>query len=312
MTWKQPQFLWFLAVVGGLIVLYLFALRRWPAHTPVRFHMSVLAEAVASGSLIQRHLPTAAFALGLAAIVVATARPVALWPTPTGWPVVLIIDVSRSMEENDIPPSRIEAAKAAALEFVRGLPRSTRVALVTFGNFASVVVPLTSDRDRLNDGIRNLTTQLRTQLGTGLMEGVLAVTGEGPPVAPVTVQAVAVLLSDGRASDGIPPMEAAGEARKRGVRVYTVGVGTFNEPASFRSGYWGVLDEPTLRAISADTGGQYHHATNALRLRTIYRDLARTVGWTRTREEASAIAGALAALLLVTSVILRISLSPLS
>lgn len=192
MTWKQPQFLWFLTVVGGLIVLYLFALRRWRAHTPIRFHASVLAEAVASGSLIQRHRPAAVFALGLAAIVVATARPVALWPAPTGWPVVLIIDVSRSMEEKDIPPSRIEAAKAAALEFVRGLPRSARVALVTFGNFASVVVPITSDRDRLNDGIRNLTTQLRTQLGTGLMEGVLAVTGEGQPVAPVTVQAVAV------------------------------------------------------------------------------------------------------------------------
>src|SRR3989337_3178014 len=89
-----------------------------------------------------------------------------------------------------------------------------------------------------------------------------------------------ILLSDGRASDGIRPLEAAQQARDRGVRVYTVGMGTAGDPTQFRSGYWGVLDEPTLRAMADETGGQYFHAGSAGRLREGYRALPRTFGST--------------------------------
>lgn len=223
------------------------------------------------------------------------------------------------MEESDIPPSRIEAAKAAALEFVAKIPLPTNVALVSFGNYATVVVPLTQDRARLRDGIRNLRTQLRTRLGDGLMEGVREVTGEGNATSgpgawplPRSPRAFAVLLSDGRASDGVPPMEAAQEARRRGVRVYTVGVGTATDPANLRSGYWGVLDEPTLRAIAAETGGEYFHASEAGRLREVYRHLARTVGWERHPQEVTAVAGVAAMVLLVASLVLRARVAPIS
>ena len=235
-------------------------------------------------------------------------------PATTGHPVVLIIDISRSMEETDIAPTRIEAAKAAGVEFARRLPRASRVALVTFGNFASVVVPLTADRARVIAGIENLTTQLRTQLGTGLMEGVRAVTGEGdlpPPPTPTGFRAVAVLLSDGRASDGVPPPEAAQHAKTRGVRAYTVGLGTAADPSTFRSGYYGVLDEPTLRMIADETGGRYYRAEEAGRLREIYRDLARVIGWTRTPTDVSALSAAAALLLLIAAVSLRFRYVPL-
>ncbi|MGH2372815.1 MAG: vWA domain-containing protein [bacterium] len=317
MAWKHPAVLGFLPILGGLVVLYLHALRRRPV-SAVHFPLWLIADAAAHASRARQHVAAALFLLALAAVVVGAAGPVIPWPTPAGRPVVLIIDISRSMEESDIPPSRIEASKAAALEFVRRLPRSTQVALVSFGNYATLVVPLTLDRDRLRDGIRNLTTQLRTQLGTGLMEGVRAVTGEGntaappgqttPPgqtIAPGQPVAVAVLLSDGRASDGIPPLEAAEEARRRGVRVYTVGVGTAADPRTFRSGYWGVLDEPTLQAIAAETGGEYFRAASAGRLNVIYRDLARTIGWERRPSEVTALVGAVAMAFLVASVILR-------
>ncbi len=250
--------------------------------------------------------------LAVAAAVVGAAGPMVPWPMATGLPVVLIIDVSRSMEETDIPPTRFEASKSAALEFARRLPRSSRVALVSFGNYTTVVVPLTPDRAMLRDGIRSLTTQLRTQLGTGLMEGVRAVTGEGgagqaPDLTTPAggAVAVAVLLSDGRASDGVPPLEAAEEARRRGVRVYTVGVGTAADPRTFRSGYWGVLDEPTLQAIADKTGGRYFHAASSGKLSDIYRDLARTIGWEWRPAEATAALGAIAIVLLVASVLLR-------
>ncbi len=235
-----------------------------------------------------------------------------LWPTPAHWPVVLILDVSRSIEETDIRPSRIEAAKRAAQEFVRALPKAVRVAVVTFGNYASVVVPLTADRERVLEGIAGITTQLRTQLGNGLVEGVRAVVPEGNvALQPDPPRAIAILLSDGRASDGIPPLEAARFARERGVRVYTVGIATRADASQLRSGFWGVLDEPTLRAIAQETGGRYYHTTSARELRAAYRDLARTVGWTRRPEEVTGLWALLTALLLLFAVGLRARWAPL-
>ncbi|MDR7522792.1 MAG: VWA domain-containing protein [Armatimonadota bacterium] len=317
MNWKYPAFLWLLPALAGLIALYLTVLRRGHARGSVRYPLWIIAQAATHAGPIRRHLPAALLLLALAATILGAAGPVVPWWTPTGWPVVLIIDVSRSMEEPDILPSRIEATKTAALDFVARLPHATRTALVTFGNYATLVVPLTSDRARMQEGIRGITTQLRTQLGNGLVEGVRAVAGEGAPspgrnaVPASGIRAIAILLSDGRASDGIPPLEAAAEAKRLGVRVYTVGVGTWQDPSNFRSGYWGVLDEPTLRAVAAETGGRYFHAAEAGRLREIYRDLAGTVGWERRPTEVSAVAGGMAMALLVVSVVLRFLLSPM-
>lgn len=311
MAWKHPALLWLLLALGGLIAAYLSTFKRIRTRGAVRFPTWAASEAAVHAGRIRQHLPAGIFMLAVAAALVGAAGPMVPWPVPTGKPVVLIIDVSRSMEETDIPPSRIEASKTAALEFARRLPRSSRLALVSFGNYATLVVPLTPDRARVRDGISSLTTQLRTQLGTGLMEGVRAVTGEGgaglpPPSAPGShAVAVAVLLSDGRASDGVPPPEAAEEARGRGVRVYTVGVGTAADPRTFRSGYWGVLDEPTLQAIADRTGGRYFRAASSGKLSEIYRDLAQTIGWERRPTEATAVLGAVAMVLLVAAVLLQ-------
>jgi Ca-activated chloride channel family protein len=326
MTWKFPALLWLLLAAGGLLALYVATLRRVPRRGALVLPTWVMAEAAAAhASRLRRHLPAAIFLLAIVAATMGAAGPVIPWPTPAGRPVVLIIDVSRSMEENDIRPSRIEASKTAALEFAGRLPRESQAALVSFGNYATLVVPLTADRERLREGIRNLTTQLRTQLGTGLLEGVRAVTGEGsgspggntlpsaPAPAPPGNQPVAfaILLSDGRVSDGVPPLEAAQEARRRGVRVYTVGVGTFADPRTFRSGYYGVLDEPTLRAVAFETGGDYFRAAETAQLRRIYRDLARRIGWERRPTDAAPFAGAVALGLLVASVVLRAWVSPI-
>ena len=325
MDWKQPALLWLLLIPGGLLLAYRASLRRVP-RSAIHFPLTGAAiVAMRRPARIRRYLPLALFVVALSTTFVGAAGPIAPWPVPTSWPVVLIIDVSRSMEENDIVPSRILATKIAAEEFVRGLPRTTRVALVSFGNYATLVVPLTDDHRVVQEGIHNLSIQLRTQLGNGLIEGVRAVTGEqnpasqpgGPPVAPPVAppgspRAIAVLMSDGRASDGIPPLEAAQEAKRQGVRVYTVGVGTSRDPRTFRSGYFGVLDEPTLRAIATETGGLYFRATEAGRLRQIYRQLARVIGWERKPQEVAAVAGGIALVCLVAAVVLRSLVSPIS
>ncbi|MDQ7858698.1 MAG: VWA domain-containing protein [Armatimonadota bacterium] len=343
MTWTYPALLWGLAVVAGLGALYVRAHARPPRRGPVAYPLALIAE-VAARAGRRRHAAAALFAAALAVVVLGAAGPVVPWPVPTGHPVAVIIDVSRSMDETDILPTRFEASKAAALDFVAGLPRASRVTLVTFGSQVTVVVPLTDDRQRLREAIAHLSLELRTQLGTGLWEGVNVVLGEDVPAPPPSwfspyqgspfpgmpgapgrpgdapagpvpqsrPRAIAVLLSDGRASDGVPPLEAAAEARRRGVRVYTVGVGTDTDPAFLRSGYFGVLDEPTLRAIADATGGEYFRADEAGRLRTVYRHLARTIGWERRPTEVAAVFGGVALALLVASVVLRFSVSPLS
>src|SRR5574341_640314 len=310
--WQHPQLLGLTALAGGLILAYAVALRARRRPHPVRFHTGPL-RAILPARGGRRHLPTALFSSAVLIALLGAAGPTMVLPAPTGSPVVLIIDVSRSMEESDIHPTRFEAAKSAGIEFARHLPRASRMALVTFGNFANIVVPLTSDRQRVIEGIDNLSTQLRTQLGTGLVEGIKAITGEGdlPPPPADGSRGVAVLLTDGRASDGVPPEEAARQAKARGIRVYTVGLGTAADPSKFRSGYYGVLDEPTLRMIADLTGGRYYRAEEAGRLHEIYRELARVIGWTRAPTDVSAIAAAVALLLLLSAVVLRFRYVPL-
>jgi Ca-activated chloride channel family protein len=126
-----------------------------------------------------------------------------------------------------------------------------------------------------------------------------------PGADPDKPRAVAILLSDGRASDGVPPLEAAEEARRRGVRVHTVGVATTKDPSKLRSGYFGVLDDETLRAIADLTGGRYYPADGARRLGEVYRELARAIAWEKRPTEVTAIAAMLATALLVAAVVLR-------
>lgn len=313
MGWKYPSLLWLTLLPLGVAAAYAVLLRRHLRRLAVRFPTTPLAQA-AGRRPARRYLAPGLFAAGAAAALLAAAGPIAPWRTPTGHPVALVIDVSRSMEETDIAPTRIDAAKAAAREFVRHMPRSSRVSLVTFGNYATTVVPLTDRRAEMLEAIAALRTQLRTQLGPGLLEGVRAVTGEGPAAAPPPdrpFRAVVILLSDGRASDGIAPEDAAREARDRAVRVFTVGLGTDADPSTFRSGFFGVLDEPTLRMIADTTGGRYFRAEEAGALRGIYRDLARTIGWIRKPLDVSAIAAGLALVLLVCSVIARLRFTPI-
>jgi Ca-activated chloride channel family protein len=254
--------------------------------------------------------PWAAFGGALLLATLAAARPVAPWPAPAGWPVVLVVDVSRSMEETDIAPSRLEAAKRAAVEFLRRLPRGIRVGLVTFGNFASVVVPLTADRERVAQAVWDLTTQLRTQLGAGLLEAVRVLEQEGAPQG--EVRGVVVLLSDGRYSDGPTPQEATDRAVQARVRVYTVGIATTRPAHLLRSGFWGLLDEPTLQAIAERTGGRYYRTTHAGQLRHAYQDLARRTGWRWAPQEVGALFALASAALLAASVFRSVRRAPLT
>jgi len=314
MTFQWPVMLLGLALVPVLAAAYVWGLRR-PARRPVAFTQLVLVQqAVESSRRWRRHVPAALAALALTAVVLALARPIAPMPVPAVQnTVVLSIDVSRSMLADDLPPNRMEAAKAAAIEFVHSLPRGLKVGLVTFSSYAVVIVPPTADRGRVVDAIGLLSTEFATAIGDGLLEAVWTLPGRqrpaspfapAPPPRPPVPPGTVVLLSDGQSNRGVLPQDAARIAREQEARVYTVGIGTPEGTFLNLGGrsIWVRLDEDTLREIAEITGGSYYHARSVLELRRVYRRLSQTIGWESRPTEVSALAAGAAALLLVGAV----------
>jgi Ca-activated chloride channel family protein len=313
MVFLWPAVLWGLLLVPALVVLYLRLLAR-PARTPVIWSTAPAAKlAMAARSPLRRHAAAACFAAAVAVIVFAAARPQAPLPVPADRSAIMLsLDISGSMRSQDMLPSRIAAAQAAAKEFVEALPARVRVGLVVFAGFSSLLSPPTTEHARIIELIDGVSLARRTAIGEGLLEAVAGLPGrirlfpgDAPPSVPAGgwTPAIVVLLSDGRSNAGIDPLEAAAIARLQGVTVYTVGVG--QREMSYNS--WtigGTLDEETMQAIAAATGGTYYHADTAGGLRQIYTHLARRVGWERRPVEVTGAGAGLAAVLALAAVVL--------
>jgi len=314
MTFQWPIMLVGLAAVPLLAALYVWALRR-PARRSVSYtQVEMLAQALVVSGRWTRHFPGVLVALSLAAVILSLGRPVAPMPVPAVQNTVMLsIDVSRSMLADDLPPNRIEAAKAAAKEFVRILPRGLKVGLVTFSSYATLIVPPTTERTRVLEAIDLLTTEFATAIGDGLLEAVWALPGRQRPSSPLAPAPVPqppvpsgsiVLLSDGQSNRGALPQDAARIAREQEVKVYTVGIGTPEGTFLNLGGrsIWVRLDEDTLREVAEITGGTYYHATSTMELRRVYRRLSRDIGWESRPTEVSGLLAGAAALLLAGAV----------
>ena len=231
----------------------------------------------------RRHALFVLRGLGLAALIVAFARPqtgvTGENVTTEGIDVVLALDLSTSMLAEDLEPNRIEAAKAVAADFVAGR-RNDRIGLVVFAGDAFTQVPLTLDH--------GIVTSVLGELETGILEDGTAI-GMGLATAVKRLQdssaesKVIVLLTDGRNNRGeIDPVTAAQMAAALDVRIYAVGAGTrgvarapVDDPV-FGRRYAQVrvdVDEPTLRETADVTGGRYFRATDRTSLEEIYAEI---------------------------------------
>jgi len=316
MRFEWPGMLWALAVMPLFAWIYVRALGRPSSRAVLIPNVALLAQAAGQHSRLRRHVPAALYLAALAALTVGLARPVAPWPVPASDGIVILsIDVSRSMLAEDLPPSRMEAAKVAAREFVQALPRGFRIGLVTFSSYATTVVPPTTDRPRMLDAIELLSTEFATAIGDGLLEAIWSLPGRVRPLVPGTPPpppsgplspGLIVLLSDGQSNRGMLPLEAARIARDLQVKVYTVGIGT--PEGTFLSiggrSIWVRLDEETLRGMAETTGGAYYRTTNVSELRRVYRQLGRQIGWERKPTEVTFVAAGAGMVLLVVAVTL--------
>lgn len=291
--WPVMLLLVFLLPVFTVLYALLFARRQ---RAIARYsNLGLMQQTQARGLELRRHIPVAFFLLSLAILTVALARPQAVISVPrVVGTVILAFDVSGSMGADDLKPTRIEAAKAAAQDFVEHQPRTVEIGVVAFSDSGVSVQAPTSDRDVILAAIKRLTPERGTSLASGIFASLKAIAdGSEPPTRFYSNQTPAptpsptpvpkgtyttgmiVLLTDGENNENPDPLEAAQAAADRGVRIYTVGLGSVTG-TDLKIGGFTVhtqLDEAALKQISGLTGGAYYNAANAEDLRKIYENI---------------------------------------
>lgn len=311
MTFAWPLALASLALVPLALGVYLLLQRRRMRYA-VRFtNLDLLANVVDEKPRWRRHVPPALFALALTLLLVGVARPQVVMQTPDERAtVVLAMDVSGSMEATDVEPTRLVAAQQAADTFLDKVPDRLKVGLVTFSNGADVLVAPTDDHDAVRSALGSLQAGGATAIGDAIAAstrlgspGDTAFAAEGSAEdAPLVV----LLLSDGEPSpDTLDPLQAAEEANSRGVRIYTVALGTDEGTVTLTDqlGNEEVVplppDRETLSRIAEISGGQFFDAPSEAALEQVYAELGSDVGSKEEKTDVTwAFAGAGALLLL--------------
>ena len=320
MSFLSPEFLWLLVGMPAIVLLYVFVLKKRKQAALRYASLEIVKAAVGKGLWWRRHLPPAILFAALAAMLAAVARPSAVVTLPTHHEtVILAIDVSGSMRANDVEPSRLEAAQAAARTFIAQQPRSTRIGVVAFAGSAALVQAPTSNRHDLRAAIEQLQLQHATAVGSGILVSLKALfpqeefdvrkKPQGKPAAPGSYTAGAIiLLTDGQTTAGPDPVDAARLAAERGVRVFTVGVGTDNGQILTGEG-WSMrvrLDEDALKIIADLTRAEYFYAGTAMDLKRIYESLRSRMVREKKETEITSVFSAIAAAAVLLSATLSL------
>ena len=279
----NPERLWWLLAVAALGIAYIIVV-RWRRRATVRFTQIELLDRVApSRPGWRRHVVAGLQLLGLAAGVVAIARPISTETerTESEGRILVLFDVSLSMMATDVDPDRFEAAKAAAREFVEQVDPDIEVGLISFSGSVAVEVSPTLDRDALDRGIENLELAESTAIGDALATGADLLTGlaaeqngdggaggdsaddSGEDVAPGAI----VLLSDGETTVGQPTEQGGQAAAEAGVPVFTIAFGSpegsIVDPETGDIVPVPVRPEPLAEVAEATGGAAYEAATSS-------------------------------------------------
>lgn len=296
MLFLWPFMLWTLTSVPVIILFYLALMRRHRV-TALRYaSLSMVREAVEPSRPLNRHVPPLLLLGAISIMFLGMARPAAMMTVPRQQGIIILaMDISGSMAADDILPSRMHAARAAASEFVNAVPATISVALVAFNDTAALVQPPTTNHQEVLKAIERLNPTTGTAIGSGLVislraiyevdsSGVWTASGgilnqDEPPAylhdPPARVPAAVVLLTDGENTAGPAPQLIAPTAARHHIPIYTVGLGkpagTFIE----RDGQAAhtVLDVETLKSVANITGGTYSIASNETDLRAVYQSL---------------------------------------
>lgn len=282
MMFAHPEYLWGLLILLPYIAWYVW--KRGRLHASVA--MSTLAPFAKTGVSARALLLHAMFfvrLLAIAALIVVLARPQIRdrWSTSSteGTDIVIALDISSSMLARDFKPDRFEAAKEVAAKFVAGRP-DDNIGIVIFAGESFTAVPMTTDRAMLVNYINDIKMGMledNTAIGDGLATSINRIKDGKAKSKSI------ILITDGSNNAGVvAPQTAADIARKYGIKVYTIGIGTNGEAPFPMENELGridyvrmpvVIDEATLRNIASTTGGKYFRATDNTVLNDIFSEI---------------------------------------
>lgn len=277
MSWDflAPARLWLLLVVAGLVGAYVVAQRRRAVNT-VRFTQIEMLEQIAPRRPGWRRHAVAGVQLAALTIgVLGAAQPVhrsTTRPRSAGT-IMLLFDVSLSMQADDVSPSRLEAAKKAGEDFVDAVDADIDVGLISFSGTVATDVEPTTDRVRLTNAIEALQLGEGTAIGDAIAAGVHSLQrGEPTNDSPGTL----VVLSDGETTRGRPTADGAKVAADAKVPVYTIAFGT--DAGAITNPNTGEIDPvpvklDELQAAADATGGKAYVAPSADELAKAYADI---------------------------------------
>jgi Ca-activated chloride channel family protein len=291
-TFLSPGWLWLLLGVVALLIVYLVLQLRRRAYA-VRFaNLDLLGKLAPKRPGWRRHLAFAALLLALVSLTTAMAKPTKDTKVPRDRATVMMaIDVSLSMRAEDVSPNRLEAAQAAAKEFVGLLPPRINLGLVTFSGTATVAVSPTTDRASVLRAIDNLELAERTAIGEAIFSCLDSIKTfqaqlQGTDPSEGNAPARIVLMSDGSNTWGRSPEQAVGAAKQAAVPVSTIAFGTDTGYIDLEGQRVVVpVDHEKLKEIADGTGGSYYAAASAEQLSSVYRDLGSQIGYTTERRE---------------------------
>jgi Ca-activated chloride channel homolog len=257
----------------------------------------------------RRHAPMAVVAAAITLLLVAAARPQTTVAVPVEHASILLMtDVSGSMEAQDVQPSRLVAVRRAATTFVDGVPKQVNVGVMAFNQTPTILQSPTTDRIAVKAALQRLRSSGGTATGNAVRAAVRILTagpGKPPPAA-------IVLLSDGKSTSGVSPVAAAQEAGRRHIPIYTVALGTPTGTITIPRPGGGTETRPvppdpeTLRQIAAASGGQAYQATDAQRLSQVYERLGSQLGRKNVPRQISSLFAAAALVLLLAGATLTL------
>ncbi|MEA4975867.1 MAG: VWA domain-containing protein [Paludibacter sp.] len=281
MTFHNPEYLFALLILIPVIYWYIKELYKSDASLQISSHRN-LTSIPKSMRLRLLHLPFVLRVLAVILIVIAVARPQASnsWRTENteGIDIIIALDISGSMLAEDFRPNRLEASKSVANEFILSRPNDN-IGLVLFAGKSFTQCPLTTDHAvlvNLFNSIEYGMIEDGTAIGMGLANAVNRLKDSEAK------SKVVILLTDGDNNRGdIAPVSAGELAQAFGIRVYTIGVGSYgmvNIPIQTPLGRQyqqieSAFDEKPLEEIASMTGGKYFRATNNEKLRSIYQEI---------------------------------------
>lgn len=294
MTFTDPLFLLALVPVAALALAYVLLQRRRTRYA-VRFATLPMLDRVApTRPRWRRHLATGLVLLALGAFATAAAGPEMRLRVPYERATVIVaIDVSGSMEAQDVPPDRLTAAKGAAVQFVRELPETVQVGVVAFSEEAELVAPVTADRTLVENSIQSLRSDGGTAIGEAVFASAAEVVrqaassgttpdGDAAPDGETAdpIPARLVLLSDGFNTAGRSPATSVQAALDAEMPVSTIAYGTpggvIGNGARTQSA---PADDDTLRMLAEETTGHFYRAESGAELDQVYEDIGSAIGW---------------------------------